>query len=166
MSSDISQRQVTHGPIGPFLRHLPQSPKGNSLPLFPTRAGASESFTNLYNEGVNRSVPAFPPYPSPLIQNVANAPNDLRAYIELIAGLPRPTDEQRDNFVNFVAGAHSWYKHLSILPPGTDFCFFLNPNSGRTRIHTPSGETGFVDRTEDDEIKFHYTWMTTANYRQ
>lgn len=88
------------------------------------------------------------------------------AYVRLVADLPRPTPEQCNNFVEFVANAHSWYKHLPSLPPGVSFTFFLNPDSGRTRIRTRSGEVGYVDCVDGDDTRFHYTWMPTADYRR
>ncbi len=88
----------------------------------------------------------------------------MSGYVELVRGLPVPTVEQTERFVDFVAHAHSWYKHLPAWPPGLPFTFFLDPNAGRDFVHLPGGESGYVDRT--DEVQAcHYTWMVTTEYR-
>ena len=51
----------------------------------------------------------------------------LEEYREALEGVPRPTDEQIAGFAAFVCKAHSWYKHLPLLPPGVPFQFFLDP---------------------------------------
>lgn len=87
-------------------------------------------------------------------------------YRQLVSDLQRPTEQQTAAFVKFVAGAHSWYKHLPQLAPGSPFIFFLNPDAGKQCIGTQTGETAFVDRVEGDGSEFHYTWMPTATYRE
>ncbi len=86
-------------------------------------------------------------------------------YADLVAKLPRPTPEQTAAFVDFVAGAHSWYKHLPVWPPGVPFFFFLDPNAGRSLVHLPTGDLAFVDK-DDEKDRFHYTWMFTSEYRK
>ena len=39
-------------------------------------------------------------------------PLTLRQYIELVSDVPFPTHEQKENFIEYVSRAHSWYKHL------------------------------------------------------
>lgn len=84
------------------------------------------------------------------------------AYLSLIATLPIPSVEQTERFVLYVAGAHSWYKHLPVLPPGEPFAFFLDPNAGRSLICTAEREL-FVDRSDEEE-RFHHTWILTTEY--
>jgi hypothetical protein len=96
---------------------------------------------------------------------VSDADADRRRYRDLVRDLPRPTPAQSAAFAQHVAGAHSWYKHLPPFPPGAPFTFFLDPNSGRTLLRTPSGESAFVDRVHESE-RFHYTWMPTREYRE
>ena len=36
------------------------------------------------------------------------------SYLEIIKQYPLPTDEQTRAFAEYVAGAHSWYKHLPV----------------------------------------------------
>jgi len=84
-------------------------------------------------------------------------------YVAAIKQLPRPTDEQTDQFVEFVSGAHSWYKHLPVYP-GSPFYFYLDPNAGRSMVHLQTGDVTFVDRTDESE-RFHYTWQPTQTYR-
>jgi hypothetical protein len=42
-------------------------------------------------------------------------PVPLRRYVDFIAG-ELPTRQQKENFVDYVSHAHSWYKHLSAYP--------------------------------------------------
>jgi hypothetical protein len=58
---------------------------------------------------------------------------DLVAYRALFATTPAPTPTQIDDFVAYVAGKHSWYKHLPLFPPGVDFVVYLDPGAGMER---------------------------------
>jgi len=91
-------------------------------------------------------------------------PCSLADYRQAVAHLPRPSNDQIDNYVQFVSEAHSWYKHLPLLPPGATFQFFVDPFSGYDRVLQPGGGVIHEERTEDSE-RFHYTWMTTRDYR-
>jgi hypothetical protein len=53
-------------------------------------------------------------------------------YLKLVSGLPLPTVEQTQAFADHVSRAHSWYKHLPVIPPGHAFLFFLDPQAGRS----------------------------------
>src|SRR4051812_13558723 len=86
------------------------------------------------------------------------------AYLDLVSRLALPTLDQTARFVDFVARAHSWYKHIPVWPPGAPFTFFLDPNAGRSLVRLPTGDSAFVDRT-DERDRFHYTWMLTSEYR-
>jgi hypothetical protein len=88
-------------------------------------------------------------------------------YLTEVKHLPRPSCEQADAFVEYVTSAHSWYKHLPLLPPGERFVFFLNPNAGREWVQTGDGGA-FRDRSADAPAseRFHYTWQPTADYIQ
>lgn len=91
-------------------------------------------------------------------------PCSLDYYREIVRVLTGPSIRQIDNFIKFVCSAHSWYKHLPILQPGIQFTFFLDPFSGMDKILKPGGHVIHRERTEDTP-KFHYTWMTTNDYR-
>ncbi len=91
-------------------------------------------------------------------------PCSLSDYRGAVSGLPRPTAEQIESFARFVSEAHSWYKHLPLLRPGVTFRFFVDPLSGHDCILRPDGELHHEERTEDG-VPFHYTWMTTKEYR-
>ena len=91
-------------------------------------------------------------------------PCDLERYRRVVTNLARPSDEHVENFVQFVSEAHSWYKHLPLLPPGIRFTFFMDPFVGFDRLYSGPGRPTFVERTEESP-RFHYTWMTTAEYR-
>jgi hypothetical protein len=84
-------------------------------------------------------------------------------YLQIARQLPRPTEEQIERFAVFVSTAHSWYKHLPLVPPGVPFLFYLDPNAGRSILSTPTGDTAYVDIT-DESPRFHYTWQTTVTY--
>ena len=50
----------------------------------------------------------------------------LREYLSLISDIPLPTQQQKENFVEYVSHAHSWYKHLPMYQPGAPFYFFID----------------------------------------
>jgi len=78
-----------------------------------------------------------------------------------MSALPPPTLEQLTNFVEHVASAHSWYKHLANGAPRDFFQLRVSPSAGM-RYH----DGRYVDYVEGDGTRFHYTWMTTARYRE
>jgi hypothetical protein len=88
----------------------------------------------------------------------------LSDYRRYVAGLPRPSERQINDYVAFVSNAHSWYKHLPYLPPGEPFHFFLDPFSGYDCLIRDDGSVVHQERT-DTSPRFHYTWMTTKEYR-
>jgi hypothetical protein len=89
----------------------------------------------------------------------------LDAYRRWIADVAPPTDAQIEAFADYVAGARSWYKHLALNPPGTPFQFYIDPRAGVDRLVNRSGEVHLRTRTEQT-TPFHYSWMTTAEYRE
>jgi hypothetical protein len=93
-----------------------------------------------------------------------NRPRDGDGYFEIARTLPRPTIEQTFHFAWFVAGAHSWYKHLPA-DRKVRFVFFLDPNAGKNLVNTQTGEQAMVEVT-DESSRFHYTWQTTETYRR
>ena len=90
---------------------------------------------------------------------------DLDAYRGWIADVEPPTDAQIAAFADYVAGARSWYKHLPLTPPGKLFQFYIDPHAGVDRLVNRSGEVHLRMRTEQT-TPFHYSWMTTAEYRE
>ena len=104
-------------------------------------------------------------YPSDLVATFSVVePCSLYRYRRVVEALPRPTDEQVKAFVRFVCEAHSWYKHLPLLPPGEVFRFFVDPYSGYDRVFHRDGILTLAPRDQDSD-RFHYTWMTTSEYR-
>ena len=89
----------------------------------------------------------------------------LSEYRQMLGPIARPSDDQVERFIVYVVGAHSWYKHLPAFSPGKPFQFYLNPNAGCELVLTNNGQWYFRERTESTE-QFHYTWMTTAKYRE
>jgi hypothetical protein len=85
-------------------------------------------------------------------------------YLEVARQLPRPSLAQTERFARFVSNAHSWYKHLPILPK-VPFTFFLDPGAGMSFVRTPSGEMALVE-ISDESSRFHYTWQLTRDYRR
>jgi hypothetical protein len=73
-------------------------------------------------------------------------------YLEEIRALPRPTKEQCRAFAEYVADAHSWYKHLG--NEGEPFYFYLAPWAGR-------GQDGKEFFAQD---KFHYSDIPTKEH--
>lgn len=88
----------------------------------------------------------------------------LDRYLELASRLPLPTREQVEAFAAHIRYAHSWYKHLPILPPGRPFHFYLDPGAGMTRVVREDGQLGVVGRT--DETRYHYSWFSTDETRE
>jgi hypothetical protein len=83
------------------------------------------------------------------------------AYRELLPHIPTPTAEQTSRFADFVARAHSWYKHLPLFPPGAPFCFFLDPHAGEEMVVTRD-RCSFRDTTQ----LFHHCLVPTAEYHE
>jgi len=88
---------------------------------------------------------------------------ELSEYRALLKDVPPPTDDQIRRFAAFVSGAKSWYKHLPPFAPGAPFYFFIDPCAGLDRIWGSEGTVTFTQRNES--TRFHYTWMTTEDYR-
>ena len=82
-------------------------------------------------------------------------------YVQIARALPRPSPEHVAAFAEFVAGAHSWYKHLP-LHPDVPFHFYVDPNAGRQIVRTRTNETAALEITDESQ-RFHYTWMTTKD---
>jgi hypothetical protein len=55
---------------------------------------------------------------------------ELLEYQKIIEKFSAPTIGQTEDFIDFVANDHSWYKHL---PEGRlePFIFYLDPNAGK-----------------------------------
>jgi hypothetical protein len=86
----------------------------------------------------------------------------LGQYVDLLSGVPLPTQQQKQNFVEYVSHAHSWYKHLPLYPPGAPFYFFIDKYAGCDRLVSRDGTAILRERTEGG---FHYSDYPTAKYR-
>jgi hypothetical protein len=86
----------------------------------------------------------------------------LRQYVDLLAGVPLPTQQQKQKFVAYVSHAHSWYKHLPLYPPGALFYFFIDKYAGCDRLVSKDGTAMLKQRAEHG---FHYSEYPTAEYR-
>ena len=64
--------------------------------------------------------------------------------------LPQPTDEQYEEFAQYVCWSHSWYKHISLLE-GAEFVFFFSKEAGK----------GY----SKEHSRLHYGWKTTEEYQ-
>jgi hypothetical protein len=89
-------------------------------------------------------------------------PLTLGQYADLLSGVPLPTQQQKQNFVEYVSHAHSWYKHLPLYPPGAPFYFFIDKYAGCDRLVSRDGTALLRERTEGG---FHYSDYPTAKYR-
>jgi hypothetical protein len=79
----------------------------------------------------------------------------LERYVSAFDALPKPTPDQLRAFPKYVSSAHSWYKHLPLLPPGVPFNFYLDPGAGMQRTITSDGSVQIAVRKERG---FHYSW--------
>jgi hypothetical protein len=86
----------------------------------------------------------------------------LERYRAALSGVARPTPDQMRAFAQYVSNAHSWYKHLPMLPPGVPFNFYLDPGAGMQRTLTQHGAVEVSVRTNRG---FHYSWLPTAEHR-
>lgn len=105
-----------------------------------------------------------------LMQSLQNRPSEselpampLDSYQSIMEAFTPPTTEQIIAFVEYVARAKSWYKHLDLLPPGKRFRFFVDPNAGLDRVLDDEGACYLINRTEASP-QGHYSWMPTADY--
>jgi hypothetical protein len=89
-------------------------------------------------------------------------PLTLNQYVDLLARVPLPTQAQKENFVQYVSHAHSWYKHLPLYLPGAPFYFFIDKYAGCDRLVSGDGKGVLRERTEQG---FHYSDYSTAKYR-
>ena len=69
-----------------------------------------------------------------------------------------PTDQQTQDFVDWVAQDHSWYKHLPLLPPGKLFVCFLHPHAHQLPHMSVNGAAwknimASHKADEDDEVR-------------
>ena len=95
--------------------------------------------------------------------NPAELPSlTLDQYVDLLSGVPLPTQEQKENFVEYVSYAHSWYKHLPLYQPGAPFYFFIDKYAGCDRLVSRDGTAVLKERMERG---FHYSEYATAEYR-
>lgn len=77
--------------------------------------------------------------------------DDSRAfYLRAVHALPRPTPEQITGFVSYLSDAHSWYKHLPLMPPGAPFYVFVHP-----KVREGKAQDGM-----------HYADWSTERYRK
>ena len=88
--------------------------------------------------------------------------DELERYRAALAGTARPTVTQIEAFAEYVATAHSWYKHLPWWPPGIQFVFFLDPAAG---MDLSLGDGGTIVSVARQERGFHYSAIPTAEYR-
>ena len=72
----------------------------------------------------------------------------LAQYVGSIVEVPLPTAQQRENFVEYVSHAHSWYKHLPLNLPGAPFYFFVDRYAGMDRVIMKDGTQAFTERAE------------------
>lgn len=85
----------------------------------------------------------------------------LREYLSLISDIPLPTQQQKENFVEYASHAHSWYKHLPMDQPGAPFYFFIDKYAGYDRLVQKDGTTFLEARVAKG---FHYSTLPTADY--
>lgn len=89
----------------------------------------------------------------------------MTEYLKIARRLPRPTAQQLRDFADYVAQAHSWYKHLPLDTPGLPFVFYLDPNAGCDLLIGRGGTTTYRERTDATHL-FHYSSLLTHVYRE
>lgn len=120
------------------------------------------AFVRRANSRVPPSAIVTLPDPSRQRQMVNKLRLTLVQYRSVTRSLPRPTVAQMTDFAEFISGAHSWYKHLPLLPPGRPIQLYIDSAAGMQLTTTPDGRVKAETRESDG---FHYSWMTTAQYR-
>lgn len=75
--------------------------------------------------------------------------------------ISKPSGEQVSRFTDHVFGAHSWYKHLPLTPPGRSFHFFLTNFAGYNWVEKAGVVTALPRRKRDC---WHYAQVPTAEY--
>src|SRR5262249_7663274 len=83
-------------------------------------------------------------------------------YRDLARWINRPNPKQCQAFSRFVAGAHSWHKHLPVQQTGSQFYVFVDLYAGYDTVELPGGRTHLVPREKQG---FHYTAIPTRDYR-
>jgi hypothetical protein len=86
----------------------------------------------------------------------------VEGYLALVQNLPLPSVEQRRAFIDYVATAHSWYKHLPGFLPGKPFYFFIDRSAGCDWLCRQDGSRAIAEREKEG---FHYSDIPTAEYR-
>jgi len=86
----------------------------------------------------------------------------LARYRALARSLPVPTPQQVRRFAEYVAEAHSWYKHLRLLPANTPIQTFIDPAAGMQLVRAADGRVAAEVRHKPG---FHYSWLPTAEHR-
>lgn len=87
----------------------------------------------------------------------------LEEYRAATYHLTRPSRAQLEAFALHVSQAHSWYKSLSFEPPGSAFCFFIDPYAGMDIVQRAGA--GFELHWRD-KAGFHYNQLPTAAHRE
>ena len=87
----------------------------------------------------------------------------LSEYRTLARSLPVPTQKHIRAFAKFVAGAHSWYKHLHLLPAKEPIQIFLDPAAGMQLTQAADGRVTAAVR---EGSGLHYSWLRTAEHRE
>ena len=84
----------------------------------------------------------------------------LREYVDLVSDVALPTQQQKENFVEYVSHAHSWYRHLPLYPAWSAV-LFLYRQVRRIRPVVSKDGTGILkERTEPG---FHYSFILPQN---
>src|SRR5262249_44657112 len=70
---------------------------------------------------------------------------------------------QMENFADFVAHSHSWYKHLPLFPPGAKFHFFIYPYAAFDHVTLDDGRRILRSREKKGT---HYSALPTAEHHR
>lgn len=105
------------------------------------------------------------PWPPPAVEGrpAVEETLTLAEYRALARTMPLPSSAQLREFAGYVAEAHSWYKHLRLLPARAPIQIFLDPAAGMQLVQDAQGRVSAAVR---EKPGLHYSWLPTAQHRQ
>jgi CheY-like chemotaxis protein len=163
----VAQRLTTRKPVCPVIVHSTNTDAAWGMHNVLRRSGWTVELVHHLNQPgwiEERWLPVAERLAAAPAQPTRGAGPDrltLAEYRALARALPVPLPQQVRQFAEYVAGAHSWYKHLPLLPAKTPIQVFLDPAAGMQVWRTPDG-SGRAEIRE--ESGFHYSWLRTADH--
>ena len=164
----VAERLATRKPPCPAIVHSTNTDAAWGMHNVMRRAGWTVELVHHLNQPdwiEQRWLPVAQRLSSPPAQPTPPARGEaltLAEYRALARELPVPTPRQVRQFAEYVAGAHSWYKHLPPLPAKTPIQIYLDPGAGMQLVQGAHGVRAEVR----DKTGFHYSWLPTAVHHE